>query len=163
MSRGTFDASHDFSHIKRVQKLAQHLCHAHQKVYPDTSLDTQSHTLAGLLHDVSDHKYALQSSAVGKNEDIEQAIAESILLAAGADPCLASVVQVLVSHVSCSYKLAHPEAVTALVQRHPELAMVQGAGCLDAIGVVGIGRAFTFGGAGVGRWTLPWAFPLISY
>ena len=100
-------------------------------------------TLTALLHDIGDHKYVLPISGQG----IGTETAEPILLSHSAPPALAATVQTLVSHVSCSYEQAHPEAVAAVLARHPELAVVQDAERLDAIGAVGIGRAFTYGGA----------------
>jgi len=43
-----YDASHDFSHIERVVKLAQHIASC---APPDPPLDLQVVTLAALLHD----------------------------------------------------------------------------------------------------------------
>jgi uncharacterized protein len=148
MSQECFDASHDFTHIERVSKLAQHLQSAHEKANPEIQLDSLLITLTVLLHDVSDHKYFPHSSGDSTGGDhVKHATAEGILLAVNAPPTLASLVQVLVSHVSCSHELTHPEAVAAVMREHPELGIVQDADRLDAIGAVGVGRAFTFGGA----------------
>ena len=100
-------------------------------------------TLTALLHDIGDHKYLLPKGG----KDIPTETAESILLSHSAPSALAATVQKLVSHVSCSHEQAYPEAVAAVLAQYPELAVVQDADRLDAIGAVGIGRAFTYGGA----------------
>ncbi|KAK6391338.1 hypothetical protein LTR65_004502 [Meristemomyces frigidus] len=143
MSQPPFDTSHDFSHIQRVVELAERLAAAEQTLRPDIQLDLVLVTLTALLHDIGDSKYILPTEHGNASADT----AESILLSHAAPPPLASKVQTLVSHVSCSYELAHPLAVEAVLVEYPELAVVQDADRLDAIGAVGIGRAFTYGGA----------------
>lgn len=147
MSQDAFDPSHDFTHVERVLKLAQHLQPVYQKAHPDTHLDTLLIALISLLHDCCDHKYYPQPSSGAAKEVFAYATPESVLQAAGVPPELESLVQVLVSNVSCSHELANPEAVAVVLKKHPELAIVQDADRLDAIGAVGIGCAFAFGGA----------------
>lgn len=144
MSQPPFDCSHDFSHIQRVVTLANDLANAEQALHPEVPLNTVLIRLTALLHDIGDHKYVMPSY---QDQSQPADTAESILLGHSAPSSLASTVQLLVSHVSCSYELAHPAAVAAVLASHSELAIVQDADRLDAIGAVGIGRAFTYGGA----------------
>src|ERR1700753_1747704 len=57
-----FDASHDFSHIQRVVRLAMHIAHSELERNPNLTLDLQLVHLAALLHDVNDRKYKTASS-----------------------------------------------------------------------------------------------------
>jgi len=93
-----------------------------------------------LLHDVGDHKY-LQPS-----ENAENQIAEK-LLEYGATPDLAMKIQLIAKNVSFSNEIKNPRMMRAVLEQHPELGIVQDADRLDAIGAIGIGRCFAFGGA----------------
>lgn len=93
-----------------------------------------------LLHDVGDHKY------VQAGENAENQIAE-LLLEHGASAELAMKVQLVAKNVSFSNEIKNPRVMKAVLDQHPELGIVQDADRLDAIGAIGIGRTFTFGGA----------------
>ncbi|ATY61288.1 HD superfamily hydrolase, putative [Cordyceps militaris CM01] len=130
-----YDASHDFTHIQRVLRLAQHI----QARTPNTSRALV--TLAALLHDVGDHKY-LAAGADGTQ------LVAATLRSLGAAPALADKVQAVCLGVSYSAEVRDgPARMAALLAAHPELAVVQDADRLDALGMVGAGRTFAFGAA----------------
>lgn len=146
MSR--YDGSHDFNHIKRVVGLAHRIYQElnsqeeGKKEAPlhAKNLDYRVITLAALLHDVGDKKYL----ELGQDGN---ALVEATLLGFGAEEALAAKVQQIVLGVSYSSEIKDPARVQAMILENPELAVVQDADRLDAIGAVGIGRTFTFGGA----------------
>lgn len=150
MSR--FDSSHDYEHIKRVVALTKLILNGESEndSLPQPSgaalgdgkkprLSEPIVILGALLHDVNDSKYIDQLSN-------GQAVNLSDLLTGwGADPQLARRIERLCQGVSYSVEKRNPEMVRDLIQEIPELAVVQDADRLDAIGAVGIGRCFTFG------------------
>ncbi|EQL00419.1 hydrolase [Ophiocordyceps sinensis CO18] len=129
-----YDCSHDFNHIERVLRLALHI----QARTPSTSRLLV--TLCALLHDVGDSKY------LRPGEDASRLISD-VLRSLGADAALADTVQAICLGVSYSGEVRDPAAAAARLAAHPELAVVQDADRLDAIGAVGIGRTFAFGAA----------------
>ncbi|KAL6699149.1 hypothetical protein J3F84DRAFT_365061 [Trichoderma pleuroticola] len=129
-----YDPSHDYSHIKRVVHLAQTI----QAQVPNTDRDIV--TLAALMHDVGDRKY------LKPGEDASRMIFTA-LTSLGASEELAEKIQTICLGVSYSSEIKDLARVRDLIEQHPELAVVQDADRLDAIGAVGIGRVFTFGGA----------------
>ncbi|KAI0134539.1 HD domain-containing protein [Xylariales sp. AK1849] len=132
-----YDGSHDFNHIQRVLGLARHI-HAHSSQSP--ALDLQTVILGALLHDVGDKKYL-------KPDEDASTMVYKLLLSLGVDDELAQRVQAICLGVSYSSEIKDPDRVQDLIKSYPELAVVQDADRLDAIGGVGIGRCFTFGGA----------------
>lgn len=134
-----YDGSHDFAHIQRVLGLALTIATSTPNTY-----DLHIVTLSALLHDVGDKKYL-------RLGDDSKTMVEKLLLSFGANEALASEIQVIVNAVSYSNEITNPTLVQDLVIKHPELAAVQDADRLDAIGAIGIGRVFTYGGAHGGR------------
>jgi uncharacterized protein len=132
-----YDGSHDFNHIQRVVGLARH-------IYANSpnreGFDFQTVILSALLHDVGDKKYL-------KPGEDASTLVHDLLLSYGTDEQLAQKVQTICLGVSYSSEIKDPGRVQDLIKQYPELALVQDADRLDAIGGVGIGRCFTFGGA----------------
>lgn len=145
-----YDASHGFDHIQRVVGLAHHFYVAETEAAAATegegegatapAMDLRSITLAALLHDVGDRKY------LRPGEDGSTMVFD-LLAGFGAPEPLARRVQAICSGVSYTAEARDPAGAAALVASHPELAVVQDADRVDAIGAVGIGRVFTYGGA----------------
>ncbi|PYH42706.1 HD domain-containing protein [Aspergillus saccharolyticus JOP 1030-1] len=142
-----YDASHDFHHILRVVALSQKILAAefeceserHEWYRPDMIL------LSALLHDVNDKKYAPPASPSGT----QLSKVALVLQKAGiAEEDIAHVEEV-VNHVSYSTEVQNPEKVTEVLEDYPDLAVVQDADRLDALGAIGVGRMFTYGGARV--------------
>jgi len=111
---------------------------------PGQKYDHDLVRLGALLHDVGDKKYALPGQDVS-------CLVFDLVLSVVDNPDeyqeLASKVQAIASGVSYSSEMADPKKVEELIARIPELAIVQDADRLDAIGAVGIGRTFTYQGA----------------
>ncbi|KAF9777768.1 hypothetical protein IL306_004336 [Fusarium sp. DS 682] len=140
-----YDPSHDAAHVERVVNLTQKLLQREMSGPRSAKIKYNSTVaiLAALLHDIEDHKYRALSST-----DKNPRVVYKALLDAGAAPELAERVQTIVNHVSYSMERKDPNVVAQLIENgFPELALVQDADRLDAIGAIGIGRCFTFLGA----------------
>lgn len=149
-----YDASHDYNHIKRVLGLAQIIMAKEEErqaslalqegIDPSTDKTTFYNsmlvTLGALLHDVGDKKY------LQPGQDATTLVRD-VLLKNNCHVALATRVQDLVLGVSFSSEIKDPERVLEQIAKIPELAIVQDADRLDAIGAVGIGRCFAFTGA----------------
>lgn len=150
-----YDASHNYQHIQRVRSLALKIENGQRLLSLKRAsgrseknaynYDINLIILASLLHDVGDKKYA--SPPKNKNEEDDKPIIASFLIDKGASEELARKVERIVMHVSYSSEIKDPQKVLDLIAQIPELAIVQDADRLDALGAVGIGRTFTFGGA----------------
>jgi uncharacterized protein len=134
-----YDGSHSFTHIERVVRLARTIYEASATSSP--SLDAQVIHLAALLHDVGDRKYVLEGEGDPKTA------AERALVSFGASAELARTVQEVCDGISYSSEVADPARAASLLAAHPEVGIVQDSDRLDAIGAVGIGRMFAYGGA----------------
>jgi uncharacterized protein len=122
------EGSHDWFHIDRVRRTAIYL-------QSQEGGNVELIELAALLHDYSDHKYNGGDFEAGAKE------VQDLLLSLGADQILALQVAQIVNIVS--YKGAKvADQSTSL-----EGQIVRDADRLDAIGAIGIARAFSYGGS----------------
>ncbi|RAH48460.1 HD domain-containing protein [Aspergillus brunneoviolaceus CBS 621.78] len=143
-----YDASHDFHHVLRVVALSSKILAAefeaeserHEWYRPDLIL------LSALLHDVNDKKYAPPPSTSGEEQVSKVAV---VLREAGVAEDEIEHVEQVVNHVSYSTEVKNPEKVREVLEDYPDLAVVQDADRLDALGAIGVGRMFTYGGARV--------------
>lgn len=119
---------HDWFHIERVLNMAEFL-------QSKEGGDLEIVQLAALLHDISDHKMnGGILNAGGK-------VAFEMLIELGYDEKKATEVKEIIDGVS--YKGAHVQDAMKTL----EGKIVQDADRLDAIGAIGIARAFAFGGS----------------
>lgn len=119
---------HDWFHIERVHSMA---C----QIQKHEGGNLELIELAALLHDISDHKMN------GGKLNAGGEVAYELLTEFGCDHQLASNVKEIVDGVS--YKGAHVQDS----MRSLEGMIVQDADRLDAIGAIGIARAFAYGGS----------------
>lgn len=118
---------HDWHHINRVVNLSKF-------IQSKEGGDLELIELSALLHDISDHKFN------GGKLDEGGKVAFDLLIELGADEVLAEKVRYIVDHVS--YKGANTEVEMETL----EGKIVQDADRIDAIGAIGIGRTFAYGG-----------------
>lgn len=118
---------HDWHHIMRVLNVSRYI----QSIEGG---DLETIELAALLHDISDHKFN------GGRLDEGGKVASEILVRLGAREELIKNVRYIVDNIS--YKGAN----TKVEMDSLEGKIVQDADRLDAIGAIGIGRTFAYGG-----------------
>ena len=123
---GDDSSGHDWWHIYRVWKNAITICE-HEKA------DLFIVQLTALLHDLDDWKF-------NESEDETPQRAKAWMESCDVDPQSIETVCEIIMHIS--YKGAHVENK----MKSLEGFIVQDADRLDAIGAIGIGRAFAYGG-----------------
>jgi uncharacterized protein len=132
-----YDNSHDYEHIIRVVSNAARIWNSDPSFAQD--MDPLVVFLGCLMHHVGDHKYL-------KPWEKGEQLKEKLLVKCGATKELAHKVQVIATHVSYTHEKKNPASILAVL-RQPELAIVQDADRLDALGPVGQARCFAFHGA----------------
>jgi len=121
------EGGHDWWHIHRVWTNAKHIAKTEH-------CDLLTVELAALLHDIADSKFH------NGDEEIGPATAGKFLNSIQVDADTITHVQQIIRHMS--FKASFDKATF----HSNELAIVQDADRLDAIGAIGIARAFTYGG-----------------
>lgn len=121
------EGGHDWWHIYRVWQNAKHIADTE----PVNRLVVE---LAALLHDIADSKFH------NGDEEIGPRTAATYLNSIHVDADVVTHVQQIIRHMSFKNSLGEAGF------HSPELAVVQDADRLDAIGAIGIARAFSYGG-----------------
>ena len=121
------EGGHDWWHIYRVWKTAKHI--AQQE---DVNLFIVE--LGALLHDIADSKFHNGDEEVGPRK------ARAFLLSQGVEVDAIEHTENIIRHIS--FKGGNLTQVFT----SPELDVIQDADRLDAIGAIGIARAFNYGG-----------------
>jgi len=88
-----------------------------------------------------------KASTITSRQERQAASVRRAVVDVGLSEDYAEQIHLLVEGVSYSSEVKDPERVEKLIKVIPELAIVQDADRLDAIGAIGIGRCFTYGGA----------------
>jgi uncharacterized protein len=121
------EGGHDWWHILRVWNNAK-------LIVKSEPADTLVVELAALLHDIADSKFH------NGDEEIGPKTAVAFLKGQQAGQDVIDHVELIIKHMSFK------ASFEGKVFHSPELAVVQDADRLDAIGAIGIARAFTYGG-----------------
>jgi uncharacterized protein len=122
------EGGHNWYHIDRVCKMSRHI---HEQ---EGAGDLLTIELAALLHDISDAKFN------GGDEEKAERIAFEFLQAQGLDRERLEHIRTIIKYVS--FKGGFPQDQIHSI----EFQIVQDADRLDAIGAIGIARAFNYGG-----------------
>jgi len=121
------EGGHDWRHIQRVRKLALH-------IGAKENADLFVVELGTLLHDIADSKFH------GGDEEIGPQKAKEFLKTQKLDHAVIDHIEQIVRHVSFKGE-KHKQGF-----RSKELDVIQDADRLDALGAIGIARAFNYGG-----------------
>ena len=121
------EGGHDWWHIYRVWKLSKHIAKTE-------NVDMFIVELGALLHDIADPKFH------GGDEEIGPRKARDFLSPLNVDEDVIIHVENIIANISFKGG-KHTQKF-----RSPELDVVQDADRLDAIGAIGIARAFNYGG-----------------
>ena len=136
-----FDGSHDFYHVLRVRHLALQI---YEQEKDRCILDPLIIEIAALMHDVGDYKY---KDPLDKRT-CSDIIIEALTKECSCPPEIAQKVAHVIQYVSFTKeKSMDAQEYSQILSKTPEIKCVQDADRLDAIGAIGVGRTFMFGGA----------------
>ncbi len=121
------EAGHDWFHIERVFKTAQ-------TINQNEQANPLIVALAALLHDIADSKFNNGDEEIGPQK------AGDFLASISVNQEVINEVKLIIKHLS--FKASFDKST----YQSKELNVVQDADRLDAIGAIGIARAFTYGG-----------------
>lgn len=121
------EAGHDWFHIERVWKLSK-------KIAETESCNQEVVELAALLHDIADPKFH------NGDETLALRVSREFLESQNAEEELIEQVLFIIKNISFKNRGEVPQNLPV------ELKIVQDADRIDAIGAIGIGRTFNFGG-----------------
>lgn len=121
------EGGHDWWHIYRVWKTAQHIAQ-------NEEVDTFIVELGALLHDIADSKFH------GGDEEIGPLRARKFLKSLQVQEDVITHIEAIISNISFKGG-GLPQQF-----KSPELDVIQDADRLDALGAIGIARTFNYGG-----------------
>ncbi len=121
------EGGHDWWHVFRVWKLARQIARSEE-------VDIFVVELGALLHDIADPKFHNGDETIGPRK------AREFLGSLGVEERVISHVEKIIAHISFK-GAAHLQEF-----RSAELDVVQDADRLDALGAIGVARAFNYGG-----------------
>lgn len=122
------EGGHDWFHIERVYKNTL-------LIAKSENVNTLIVSLGALLHDIADAKFYDGDETVGPK------MAREFLLSKSIDETIITHIINIIENISFKSSLGEDSKFTSL-----ELQVVQDADRLDAIGAIGIARAFNYGG-----------------
>jgi uncharacterized protein len=121
------EAGHDWFHIERVWKLSK-------KIAQHEECNQEVVELSALLHDIADPKFH------NGDETLALTISREFLESQNASEDIIEQVLFVIKNISFKNRREAPKDLPI------ELKIVQDADRIDAIGAIGIGRTFNFGG-----------------
>jgi uncharacterized protein len=121
------EAGHDWFHIERVWKLSKNIAETEE-------CNREVVELAALLHDIADPKFH------NGDETIALKVSREFLESQNASEDVVEKVLFIIKNISFKNRGEVPKDLPI------ELKIVQDADRIDAIGAIGIGRTFNFGG-----------------
>jgi uncharacterized protein len=124
----SFDGGHDWLHTERVLKMSQYIRQQ------EGAGDQEVIALAAVLHDIADTKFHDGAETDGGD------MAFDFLVDRGLDSAKAEHIRKIINNISFRKRMEREEISTI------EFQIVQDADRLDAMGAIGIARAFNYGG-----------------